>query len=371
MGRSDQKMLFAFQKIDEFINHNIITKKVDHKNLYDVLLKYASELKKIATDARIRMDCENEQTISLTGLNSNVIQTSTILKDFICKFTEDEKRLKQLTYLSENVQWSYQDVHNKVIHYNKELSSILEIARMHGEQTVELTESEGQVFNVDFSQMKATSRRTGKTKTLLRKIIGFNSVPSSWLPQPSDQVVNLVGLTRSSAEYIEIKDYFVARGGRSDQIYEIHRIQNPRLYSRYQAFKSSMCGDVNEMRLFHGTNPNNVRSINSNNFSRSFAGVNAVKYGNGVYFARDASYSLRYSLHQCSGSQPKMYIAKVLVGEYTLGKEGLKEPPSRNDLGNPGLLYDSVVDSPSNPKIFVIFQDNQSYPEYLITLNKQ
>ncbi|XP_046843223.1 protein mono-ADP-ribosyltransferase PARP15-like [Xenia sp. Carnegie-2017] len=132
-----------------------------------------------------------------------------------------------------------------------------------------------------------------------------------------------------------------------------------------------MCGDVNEMRLFHGTNPNNVRSINSNNFSRSFAGVNAVKYGNGVYFARDASYSLVYSLHQCSGSQPKMYIAKVLVGEYTLGKEGLKEPPSKNDPGNPGLLYDSVVDTPSNPTIFVIFQDNQSYPEYLITLNKQ
>ena len=70
----------------------------------------------------------------------------------------------------------------------------------------------------------------------------------------------------------------MARGGRSDQIYEIHRIQNPRLYSRYQAFKSSMCGDVNEMRLFHGTNPKNVRSINSNNFSRSFAGVNGESY---------------------------------------------------------------------------------------------
>ncbi|XP_046843181.1 protein mono-ADP-ribosyltransferase PARP15-like [Xenia sp. Carnegie-2017] len=197
------------------------------------------------------------------------------------------------------------------------------------------------------------------------------SVPPSWSPQPSDQVVNVVGLTQSSSEYIEIKDYFVARGGRSDQIYEIQRIQNPGLYSRYQTFKKSMRGDVNEMRLFHGTNSANVEAINSNNFSRNYSGVNGVLYGNGVYFARDSSYSLDYSLRQCSaGSQPKMFIAKVLVGKYTSGMHGLKAPPSRNDSSNPGLLYDSVVNNVNNPKFFVIFQDNQCYPEYLITLNK-
>lgn len=99
-----------------------------------------------------------------------------------------------------------------------------------------------------------------------------------------------------------------------------------------------------------------------------------VRYGNGVYFARDASYSLFYSQVPrllSSGSQPKMYIAKVLVGKYTLGKKGLKAPPSRNDPSNPALLYDSVVDDVNNPTIFVIFQDNQYYPEYLITLNNQ
>jgi poly [ADP-ribose] polymerase 10/14/15 len=63
-----------------------------------------------------------------------------------------------------------------------------------------------------------------------------------------------------------------------------------------------------------------------------------------------------------------MYMAKVLVGEYTRGASGMKAPPSKNDPNNPGLRYDSVVDNPSNPSMYIIFQDNQYYPEYLLTL---
>ena len=93
-----------------------------------------------------------------------------------------------------------------------------------------------------------------------------------------------------------------------------------------------------------------------------------VAYGNGVYFARDASYSIKYACKRTLGSRPKMYMAKVLVGDYTRGASGMKAPPSKNDPYNPGLRYDSVVDHPSNPTMYVIFQDNQYYPEYLLTL---
>ena len=62
-----------------------------------------------------------------------------------------------------------------------------------------------------------------------------------------------------------------------------------------------------------------------------------------------------------------MYVVKVLVGEFTKGAKGMKVPPSRNDPNNPNLLFDSVVDDTSNPKIFVIFQDSQCYPQHLIT----
>ena len=93
-----------------------------------------------------------------------------------------------------------------------------------------------------------------------------------------------------------------------------------------------------------------------------------VKYGNGVYFARDASYSMGYAKRQLPGSRPKMYMAKVLVGDYTKGAKGIKAPPLKNDPYNPGLRYDSVVDHGSNPSMYIIFQDNQYYPEYLLTM---
>lgn len=32
-----------------------------------------------------------------------------------------------------------------------------------------------------------------------------------------------------------------------------------------------------------------------------------------------------------------------------------------------GIKYDSVVDLPNNPNIFVVFSDNHAYPGYVIT----
>ena len=61
-----------------------------------------------------------------------------------------------------------------------------------------------------------------------------------------------------------------------------------------------------------------------------------------------------------------MYIARVLVGKYTKGKEGLIIPPPI-DENNQIVRYDSVVDNVINPLMFVIFYDYRSYPEYLVT----
>lgn len=41
----------------------------------------------------------------------------------------------------------------------------------------------------------------------------------------------------------------------------------------------------------------------------------------------------------------------------------MKEPPK----DKVGARYDSTVDDTKNPKIHVIFFDNQAYPQYLIT----
>lgn len=94
-----------------------------------------------------------------------------------------------------------------------------------------------------------------------------------------------------------------------------------------------------------------------------------VALGNGIYFAKDASLSLGYSKRGTNvvSGYYKMYLAKVLAGDYTQGSGGIKTPPKKNDPNNPELLYDSTVNNVQNPAVVVTFLDPQCYPEYLIT----
>ena len=65
-----------------------------------------------------------------------------------------------------------------------------------------------------------------------------------------------------------------------------------------------------------------------------------------------------------------MYLARVLVGKYTAGEQGMKTPPAI-DPSKPEILFDSVVDKIDTPKIFVVFNDFHVYPEYLITFKNE
>ena len=85
-------------------------------------------------------------------------------------------------------------------------------------------------------------------------------------------------------------------------------------------------------------------------------------YGDGVYFAVDAITSAKYC--KPHNGLRYMYYCRVLVGNYTVGKAGIVEPPVKNF--NTLEWFDSVVDDTASPTIFVIFNDAQAIPEYLI-----
>ena len=94
--------------------------------------------------------------------------------------------------------------------------------------------------------------------------------------------------------------------------------------------------------------------------------MTGAAYGDGVYFAKDASYSLTYSQPNPASGDRSMYLARVLVGKHTAGKQGMKTPPAI-DTSRKEILYDSVVNKDENPTIFVVFNDFHVYPKYLIT----
>ena len=93
-----------------------------------------------------------------------------------------------------------------------------------------------------------------------------------------------------------------------------------------------------------------------------------TNYGKGVYFATEASEAHLYTMGK-DKRPPKdnthiMYLCKVLTGDYTLGKEDMVEPPTKDPTTK--KKYDSVVDNVDDPSIFVVFYDAWAYPEYLI-----
>ena len=103
-------------------------------------------------------------------------------------------------------------------------------------------------------------------------------------------------------------------------------------------------------------------------FSLKFALIFVAKaYGVGIYFARDAAYSAQplYSKPDSSGHK-YIYLVRVLVGQYTVGNSSLVVPPAKDPQKDPNTLFDSMVDSMTNPSIFVVGPDAQYYPEYLI-----
>jgi O-acetyl-ADP-ribose deacetylase (regulator of RNase III) len=211
--------------------------------------------------------------------------------------------------------------------------------------------------------------------------------PSTWDPMPTDPLTgkenthHLVDLPPHSGEYKEVSQAFHQTIS-FYKIKKIQRIQNPKLWSQYAARKKIMDREnpqltQNERKLFHGCAVGAVEPINHTGFNRSYAGANGTRFGKGMYFARDASYSARYAV---SGSIPlhigigvgaglcHMYLARVLTGEFVKGENSMLVPPPK-DPNNSNVLYDSVVDNVHNPSIFVVFYDAQAYPEYLITFD--
>ncbi|CAG2216319.1 PARP7S [Mytilus edulis] len=127
---------------------------------------------------------------------------------------------------------------------------------------------------------------------------------------------------------------------------------------------------IDERSLFHGTDSLDVcRGICINNFDFRKSGKNATAFGKGSYFARDARYSHNYTKASSDFGDRYMFRAKVLVGKFTQGEPEYRRPPEIP--GQSHKLYDSCVDHPVDPNIFVIFDRSQSYPEYLINYREK
>ena len=139
----------------------------------------------------------------------------------------------------------------------------------------------------------------------------------------------------------------------------------PVCFRCYKRIRTKSKGREPERRyLFHGTSDaRTATAICHQNFDPRLHGKNGTYYGLGAYFARDASYSNNFAVEDEYGLC-HMFLASVIVGQYTVGKPELRRPPS---LSEGSLdLYDSCVDKMVDPAIYVVFEREQAYPAYKI-----
>lgn len=197
-------------------------------------------------------------------------------------------------------------------------------------------------------------------------------LPATW-DDMQNQRLKIVELKPETREYRDVQGRFL-KTSRSLKIEKIERIQNPFFWKAYQIKKREMDNKNgnrnNERFLFHGTSKESLTLINNHGFNRSYAGMHAANFGNGTYFAVNASYSASdtYSKPDANGRK-YMYLARVLVGEYSQGTVGSITPAAKN-ASNPTDLFDSSTDNVNLPSMFIIFNDIQAYPEYLITFTR-
>ncbi|XP_062389432.1 protein mono-ADP-ribosyltransferase PARP14-like isoform X2 [Sardina pilchardus] len=198
---------------------------------------------------------------------------------------------------------------------------------------------------------------------------GDTSVPDNWDDMTLNLRCQVFPLKNNSQEYVTVQNLFL-QSCCNNTIVKIDRVQIPYLWKHYEIKKQAMEAKNghknNERQLFHGTSQPTINHINHNGFNRSYAGKNAAAYGNGTYFAVNARYSASntYSVPDALG-QKYMYLCRVLTGDFTTGRQGMIVPPAKTSTT--ADLYDTVTDNPGAPTMFVVFNDNQAYPEYLIT----
>ncbi|XP_074518126.1 protein mono-ADP-ribosyltransferase PARP11 [Halichoeres trimaculatus] len=250
-----------------------------------------------------------------------------------------------------------------------------------------LTSSSHRPSKIDFAAMLQTDLKTGKARQIQRSFnikiscSCFIASPALWEKVDPKCPYQLIPVSESTPEYQTVANYVKTDGLLDRYIVSISRIQNLDLFELFCRKKKHLMrihgvNDIQERRLFHGTKIENVDTICKYNFDARLPRQNGRVYGHGIYFAIHASHADKYSMSSTDPLPPFggrkqplrcestkiIFLARVMIGTPVAGQRDFLKP----DHGMAENSHDSCVDDIRNPKIFVIFDPNQIYPEYLI-----
>ncbi|KAL5021467.1 hypothetical protein ScPMuIL_000622 [Solemya velum] len=375
------------------INRDIVTKPFNDELIRDLKPGAIQAIKRLERKHSVEIDVkQSKSTIHISGTAKNVMQVQDDIHTMFKQFDHGRQVDKMSEMLTGAIQWLFSAEMSdgfKMEEYDKATNLRLETAYMEGKKEVVLESEGGKSYIVNFKTMKEHSAHdwSDAVDVIRRDKIkeATVSLPDHWKPMPDSSNLDVIPLQSSNKEYKQVEKEFIQsvtngafKGNISNlqnlKVTGIKRVQNKTLYLQYMARKELLQkqnkkGTQNERNLWHGTMESVIDSINIQGFNRSYCGTaNDCWYGNGVYFSPDASYSAQDWVTAKNSTNRHIYKCLVLTGEYTQGVKGMRVPPPK-DPNNSNILYDSVVEKMNNPTEFVIFNDTQAYPQYLITFH--
>ncbi|CAF1348186.1 unnamed protein product, partial [Didymodactylos carnosus] len=291
--------------------------------------------------------------LQLNGLKESVLEA----EKYFYQLSTDTYRQERVQTISQGIIWSYEVSNDIWKKYSFRINAEIEDAYQRRVPSIDIIDEELNRCQVCVD--KRMHQEFGKQVRQIRRKEVNQILPDHWSPKHAD--TKCIPLPNTSNEYKDVVDKFNATmTGQYGKIIKIERIENERWYIQYAAhrdeskrkYKNADC----EKTLFHGLPDDKTTFIINECFNRSFAGVNGVVYGVGVYFATNALYSNNYAVPNKLSGERCMFVAKVLIGKAILGNSSMKTPP---------VGHDSTTDNKN--EIFVTYHDAQAYAEYLIT----
>lgn len=356
----------TLRQVEEKVEHKSLKNlSAFHKRFVDVIKR------KHAVDIQIQ-----GTTATISGFNDYVAEALPDLKLLL-------KRISGMTSdpeIRRTVQWVRHDQNSSATTpYTSDMIVVIESAwKMRQKKIDVLLNNQPHIINLE--KMEEYSVVSGKSVKISRKLLSSADLCSD-IPEEDYSLLSSMPETarvnEDSDEFQDVvKDFYesIQEHHNKIRIIKVDKLMNRLLFNQYRLKKASISQSATdpevERTLFHGTSETSVKEICIHGFNRSFCGKNATVYGQGVYFAVNSALSVQdqYSPPNADGHK-YVFVTKVLTGDFTKGSHSMKTAPLKESSEIP-LRYDSVTDNPSNPSLFVIFNDTQAYPEYLITCQK-
>lgn len=357
------------------VSQRQVEEKIEHRNLRNMSEYYKTCLDVIKRKHAVEIQIQGT-IITVSGFKDFVMGAVCDVKLLLEKISNSVSEREILN----TVQWLWHDpISSVTAPYSPEATVFIENAFRKKLKKIDIL-LDNQPHTINFEKMQEHNIASGKSAQISRKLLELDDLGDSVQEDDYSVLSNFPEATKVDEESDEfqnvVKQFYetIQEYHSKIRIIQVEKLMNKLLYNQYKLKKASVLQRATypqiERTLYHGTSESSVKEICVHGFNRSFCGKNATVYGQGVYFAVNSALSVQdqYSPPNADGYK-FIFVSKVLTGDYTKGCHSIKTAPLK-ETGDIPLRYDSVTDNITKPSMFVIFNDTQAFPEYLITCQR-